>query len=133
MKLRSTLKKATSLAAMFLCFAYLLEVPLAGQTTRTEVRLDQTMAPDLPAGSIVAITRIINGRSGGPDLCPDFHLHGDSGEGVMIPSRIIASAGPYIDPNSDVCGYGKLVDARSEEHTSELQSQSNLVCRLLLE
>src|SRR2546430_5896497 len=26
-----------------------------------------------------------------------------------------------------------LRDARSEEHTSELQSQSNLVCRLLLE
>src|SRR2546427_5189752 len=28
---------------------------------------------------------------------------------------------------------GRLVAARSEEHTSELQSQSNLVCRLLLE
>src|SRR2546430_2926000 len=27
----------------------------------------------------------------------------------------------------------RLVDERSEEHTSELQSQSNLVCRLLLE
>src|SRR2546430_9009564 len=27
----------------------------------------------------------------------------------------------------------KLMPARSEEHTSELQSQSNLVCRLLLE
>src|SRR2546430_12649941 len=26
-----------------------------------------------------------------------------------------------------------LLDERSEEHTSELQSQSNLVCRLLLE
>src|SRR2546430_4681340 len=26
-----------------------------------------------------------------------------------------------------------LIDQRSEEHTSELQSQSNLVCRLLLE
>src|SRR2546430_12672398 len=26
-----------------------------------------------------------------------------------------------------------VVDQRSEEHTSELQSQSNLVCRLLLE
>src|SRR2546427_2663576 len=26
-----------------------------------------------------------------------------------------------------------FVDPRSEEHTSELQSQSNLVCRLLLE
>src|SRR3990167_9700229 len=29
-------------------------------------------------------------------------------------------------------GHGR-VDDRSEEHTSELQSQSNLVCRLLLE
>src|SRR2546430_10588343 len=28
---------------------------------------------------------------------------------------------------------GAAVAARSEEHTSELQSQSNLVCRLLLE
>src|SRR5688572_30909393 len=27
----------------------------------------------------------------------------------------------------------RLVNGRSEEHTSELQSQSNLVCRLLLE
>src|SRR2546430_7676027 len=27
----------------------------------------------------------------------------------------------------------ELADNRSEEHTSELQSQSNLVCRLLLE
>src|SRR5205085_11022698 len=29
--------------------------------------------------------------------------------------------------------YVPLEDVRSEEHTSELQSQSNLVCRLLLE
>src|SRR2546430_5382683 len=29
--------------------------------------------------------------------------------------------------------HGQMADARSEEHTSELQSQSNLVCRLLLE
>src|SRR2546430_7258783 len=28
---------------------------------------------------------------------------------------------------------GDLLQSRSEEHTSELQSQSNLVCRLLLE
>src|SRR2546430_12322076 len=34
------------------------------------------------------------------------------------------------------CTYSRLTTARnfrSEEHTSELQSQSNLVCRLLLE
>src|SRR2546430_11365070 len=30
-------------------------------------------------------------------------------------------------------GHVLLGEARSEEHTSELQSQSNLVCRLLLE
>src|SRR2546430_10304482 len=30
-------------------------------------------------------------------------------------------------------GNGRFQDVRSEEHTSELQSQSNLVCRLLLE
>src|SRR6266478_8506392 len=31
------------------------------------------------------------------------------------------------------CGYTLAQAQRSEEHTSELQSQSNLVCRLLLE
>src|SRR5256885_11972627 len=30
-------------------------------------------------------------------------------------------------------GAGEYLDARSEEHTSELQSPCNLVCRLLLE
>src|SRR5690606_39299442 len=30
-------------------------------------------------------------------------------------------------------GWHLLVEARSEEHTSELQSRENLVCRLLLE
>src|SRR2546426_5494850 len=39
-------------------------------------------------------------------------------------------------PNGKVLGISKLaraVEARSEEHTSELQSPCNLVCRLLLE
>src|SRR5438270_14059520 len=34
--------------------------------------------------------------------------------------------------NGDLTG-GLVTGLRSEEHTSELQSQSNLVCRLLLE
>src|SRR2546430_11583525 len=33
----------------------------------------------------------------------------------------------------DVANERRLLPERSEEHTSELQSQSNLVCRLLLE
>src|SRR5690606_40909648 len=35
-------------------------------------------------------------------------------------------------PSTDVCA-GKAQWVRSEEHTSELQSRENLVCRLLLE
>src|SRR5688572_31921415 len=35
--------------------------------------------------------------------------------------------------NHDFAEKARLVTRRSEEHTSELQSQSNLVCRLLLE
>src|SRR5688572_31646667 len=37
-------------------------------------------------------------------------------------------------PNARYCGrVSGTLEERSEEHTSELQSQSNLVCRLLLE
>src|SRR2546430_13644889 len=44
--------------------------------------------------------------------------------------RSATSAQPWTSSSSDaVC----RSSARSEEHTSELQSQSNLVCRLLLE
>src|SRR2546430_9021704 len=32
-----------------------------------------------------------------------------------------------------LCELAEFLQGRSEEHTSELQSQSNLVCRLLLE
>src|SRR2546430_10892080 len=35
--------------------------------------------------------------------------------------------------NEKYSGLTKLTRTRSEEHTSELQSQSNIVCRLLLE
>src|SRR2546430_3598464 len=50
------------------------------------------------------------------------------------PARRRAGAATAID-TPDHRGYTapNLVGQRSEEHTSELQSQSNLVCRLLLE
>src|SRR2546427_12928990 len=40
---------------------------------------------------------------------------------------------PSIPAGPQVLARVKAEAARSEEHTSELQSQSNLVCRLLLE
>src|SRR2546430_12898949 len=44
------------------------------------------------------------------------------GEELVAPQRLLA-VGPLVGAKEE----------RSEEHTSELQSQSNLVCRLLLE
>src|SRR2546430_12154346 len=43
--------------------------------------------------------------------------------------------GPELRAAGEAAGGlpGPAAQARSEEHTSELQSQSNLVCRLLLE
>src|SRR5256886_4315242 len=38
-----------------------------------------------------------------------------------------------MDGTDVACLVGRRRGVRSEEHTSELQSQSNLVCRLLLE
>src|SRR2546427_90761 len=40
---------------------------------------------------------------------------------------------PPVTDNARLCLRCSLAPVRSEEHTSELQSQSNLVCRLLLE
>src|SRR5256886_7751172 len=42
------------------------------------------------------------------------------------PPRIAGTSSSTLIPE-------RILSARSEEHTSELQSQSNLVCRLLLE
>src|SRR2546430_13018437 len=39
----------------------------------------------------------------------------------------------HISGGADQLGETRVGSARSEEHTSELQSQSNIVCRLLLE
>src|SRR2546430_5030025 len=53
-----------------------------------------------------------------------------------IPVRHFGEDGKQpLDPdgNPDTSFLAKIPADRSEEHTSELQSQSNLVCRLLLE
>src|SRR5436853_1368607 len=51
--------------------------------------------------------------------------------------RLLARVGdallPLVPQDTDVLGGLELGGARSEEHTSELQSLRHLVCRLLLE
>src|SRR2546430_13737212 len=50
-----------------------------------------------------------------------------------VSSSLPPAAGEATRAPSRACRWSSGVDQRSEEHTSELQSQSNLVCRLLLE
>src|SRR5688572_5343546 len=59
-------------------------------------------------------------------VMPDCHYGKGATVGTVLPTNgaIIPAAVGMTAPS---------VGSRSEEHTSELQSQSNLVCRLLLE
>src|SRR2546428_7284431 len=52
------------------------------------------------------------------------------------PTRVFGSDAGWVRVEEDATGGGQLGHTqagRSEEHTSELQSRSDLVCRLLLE
>src|SRR2546430_13367980 len=51
---------------------------------------------------------------------------------LPISRKFRAASGP-LPPSSWARRFSSSAPNRSEEHTSELQSQSNLVCRLLLE
>src|SRR2546430_12443709 len=51
-------------------------------------------------------------------------------QGVIESSPLAIYA---LDRAGNVLSWNPASETRSEEHTSELQSQSNLVCRLLLE
>src|SRR2546427_1908214 len=53
----------------------------------------------------------------------------DTLRAVRVPALVLVGSEDAIAPPPTALAMAK----RSEEHTSELQSQSNLVCRLLLE
>src|SRR2546427_7462557 len=62
-------------------------------------------------------------------------LTGHSGAGKSTVLKLVYADEPPTSGEVRVSGFNlsELRRKRSEEHTSELQSQSNLVCRLLLE
>src|SRR2546430_10185995 len=82
-------------------------------------------------------------RSRGPDAHPHVGGHGRSEDGAEMDEHgasrhdLMQAEGDAGDEEEGDDRADHLVldllPERSEEHTSELQSQSNIVCRLLLE
>src|SRR2546427_2333018 len=66
-----------------------------------------------------------------PNCCQQIQIVLERIALYLLPGCLADSASRCVD---DAQQAGRVLERkRSEEHTSELQSQSNLVCRLLLE
>src|SRR2546430_13518360 len=76
-----------------------------------------------PRSTLFPYTTLFRSVPAGTPFFPVAYHHGSDAVAVGLESPPLLSAA--------FAGANTL--ARSEEHTSELQSQSNLVCRLLLE
>src|SRR3712207_8385356 len=68
----------------------------------------------------------------------DREQHARRVRALLAEREVLAQAGAggqarHVDPAARIVLVDELDDVRSEEHTSELQSRQNLVCRLLLE
>src|SRR2546430_9416538 len=67
------------------------------------------------------------------DALPIFLRRAAWTAGALAVAGILAVLAGYIYISRETPTFDSVRDYRSEEHTSELQSQSNIVCRLLLE
>src|SRR5256885_2741063 len=78
-------------------------------------------------------SRVFHGPAGvaGINVCTDVIFASGFDEGHKFPALHVA--GVIFDGHFDAGVQGFAAFGRSEEHTSELQSPCNLVCRLLLE
>src|SRR2546427_5769644 len=65
-----------------------------------------------------------------PNFCGSFENRFDIAYDIQA---AMSAPAPGSAPIAVPSALPRMMDSRSEEHTSELQSQSNLVCRLLLE
>src|SRR5438093_11262183 len=71
---------------------------------------------------------------GAGSICTDQYLHGTGGLGLLgIALAHGLAIGVMVSALGHISGGHYNPAIRSEEHTSELQSLTNLVCRLLLE
>src|SRR2546427_8888635 len=89
----------------------------------TFLTLPKDTSAKLPSRGMTTVEGTINGFPFRATLEPD----GQRSHWLRVNRKMREAAG------ADAGDVVTLEIARSEEHTSELQSQSNLVCRLLLE
>src|SRR2546430_9579152 len=91
------------------------------------------MIPRPPRSTLFPYTTLFRSSNGLPWLFLDYqagaHCDGVRSVATSLSKMVAVSCEEEGSGTQLPCGRG----ARSEEHTSELQSQSNLVCRLLLE
>src|SRR2546427_3995639 len=101
-------------------------------TRRAAVLLVVVLAAPVAAQNTYKPGRTADGH---PDLTGIWEMRGTANwnlEGHTGGPGVPASRSVIVDPPDGKIPYHPA-SLRSEEHTSELQSQSNLVCRLLLE
>src|SRR5699024_12713849 len=95
------------------------------------------LPPAPPRSSLLPYTPLFPSRSA---VCRAVALHEPRGPGAQArgapPRSEVRRAGAALpchrDRTSDFSSRGSTSRLRSEEHTSELQSRFDLVCRLLL-
>src|SRR2546421_3828208 len=80
-------------------------------------------------------TSRVDAVTGGLSSCAPAHQHLDQGADGASPMRhpLLGRERRFGEADAEIIGQEQGVVTRSEEHTSELQSRSDLVCRLLLE
>src|SRR5688572_32303644 len=95
------------------------------------------MYPRPPRSTLFPYTTLF--RSNLPPLSPCFsvlclcQIPLADGAPMVLAMTVAGSQLHFTDREVSMSSTASVSPERSEEHTSELQSQSNLVCRLLLE
>src|SRR5690606_34926166 len=91
----------------------------------------------VPAAGRGAVPAAAPGGAPGAGDAPPSRAHGDtppsSGHGMAALTGVGCAPSPVLDARRSQVHPPEALVHRSEEHTSELQSRENLVCRLLLE